>query len=111
MLGGQCGLTPDQVLDMNIPMVRAMVEGYQEHLFDLQCLAVHQGHWAGYFQSKKPKPASSILEKMERDHRRELKRAKSKGKSVAKPEVNVDQFLQREQRRMAFMARKSNRMR
>lgn len=91
---------------MNIPMLQAYIDGYQEHLFDMQCLAVHQGYWAGYYQSKKPKSASTILEKMVRDHNRALKREKSKGKSIPKPEVDVDKFLQLETKRAEFLARK-----
>lgn len=89
---------------MNIPMLQAYIEGYQEHLFDLQCLAVHQGYWAGYYQSKKPRPANVVLEKMIQEH---SKAKKSKNKSsLPKPEVNVDQFLAREARRKAYMARR-----
>lgn len=87
---------------MNIPMLQACIEGYQEHLFDMQCIAVHQGYWAGYFQSKKPKSANYILERLNREHKKE--RRKASGKKLTKPEVDVEKFLQREERRMAYLA-------
>lgn len=104
MLGGQCGLTPDQVLDMNLSMLQAYIEGYQERMFDLQCLAVHQGFWAGYYQSKKPKPVHVILQKLFKEH---SKRGKKHTQGNAeKPEVNLDQFMEREARRQAYLAKK-----
>lgn len=85
-------------------MLQAYIEGYQEHLFDLQCLAVHQGFWAGHYQSKKPKPVHVILQQMLKDH---LKRGKKGTKgNTKKPEVDVDQFIERESRRQAFLAKK-----
>lgn len=90
-------------------MFRAYIEGYQEHLFDMECMAVQQGYWAGYFQSKKPKPANAILKKMEQDHRKAKRQAKNAGKNIPKPAVDVESFLQREERRKAFLARKNKR--
>lgn len=75
----------------------------------MQCIAVQQGYWAGYFQSKKPKSANSILEKMNRDHKAVKKKVKQVGKNIPKPAVDVDAFLRREERRMAFLARKNKR--
>lgn len=91
---------------MNIPMLQAYIEGYQEYLFDQQCLAVHNGYWAGYFQSKRPKPANAILESMERDHKKAKKKKHSK---LIKPEVDVETFLKREERRLQYLARKAKR--
>lgn len=84
-------------------MFQAFVDGYQEHLFDMECLAVHNGYWAGYYQSKKPKAVGTILEKMVREH---TKAKKSTNKNVPKPEVNIKLFMEREQRRMAYLERK-----
>lgn len=85
-------------------MFQAYVDGYQEHLFDMECLAVHNGYWAGYYQSRKPKAVSAVLDKMIREHTKAKKLGKSK--NVPKPEVNMELFMQREQRRMAYLARK-----
>lgn len=81
-----------------MPTLRAVIEGYQEHLFDLKCLSVYQGFWAGYFgNSKKPKSLNSILMKLVKEHQQQKKRQHSK-KSVSKPAVDVDKFLARERR-------------
>ena len=84
---------------MNLPMLNAVIEGYQDHLFDLKCIAVYQGFWAGYYgNAKKPKPLSSVLSTLHKDH---LKHKKKKG-TISKPreEVNVEQFLERERKRL-----------
>lgn len=94
---------------MNIPMVQAYIEGYQEHLFDLQCLAVHQGYWAGYYQSKKPKSANYILDKMSKDHTKAKRKKNPNAKSIPKPEVDMERFLRLEEKRKAFLARKKQR--
>lgn len=104
MLGAQCGLTPDQVLDMNITMLEACIAGYQERLFDQQCIAVQQGYWAGYYQSKKPKPVNSILDRMIREHEKDIKKKHSENKNIPKPQVDVETFLRREERRKAYIA-------
>ena len=99
----QCGLLPSQVLDMNLPMFQACVEGYQDHLFDLKCIAITQGFWAGYYgNSKRPKPLSSILTSLEREHQKSKKRRGTKKLDVTKPsmEVEVDTFLARERKRL-----------
>lgn len=88
---------------MNVPMLQAKIDGYQEYLFDQQCLAVHYGYWAGYYQSKKPKLPNTIIEKMARDHTKAIKRKKSKDGYIPKPEVDVDLFMKREARRKAYL--------
>ena len=81
-------------------MLRAVVDGYKEHLFDLECLSVHTGFWAGYYHSKKPKPLASILSRLLREHD---KAKKARGLKKPKPDVNVDAFLERERRFRARM--------
>lgn len=90
---------------MNVPMFQAYIEGYQERLFDLQCLAVHQGYWAGYYQSRKPKPATSILERMIRDHKKEVQGHRHDTK-MPKPEVDLDRIMRLDAKRAAYLARK-----
>lgn len=81
-----------------MPTLKAVIEGYQEHLFDLKCLSVYQGFWAGYFSNtKKPKSLNSILTEMVREHQKQRKQHRSK-KNVSKPAVDIDKFLARERR-------------
>lgn len=100
-IGSQCGLKPDEVLDMSLDMFRAVIQGYSDHIFDLQLVAVHQGYWSGYYnRAKKPKNLETILKKL----------LKVKEKSEAKPhqqkkveDVDVETFLAREQMRLSKM--------
>lgn len=74
---------------MNIDTLNAVILGYQDRLFDQQCIAVHQGFWAGYYsiRTKRPKPVSAILNIMFKN------RMKAQHKQVHADEVDVDAFL------------------
>lgn len=74
---------------MNIDTLNAVILGYQDRLFDQQCLAVHQGFWAGYYsiRTKRPKPVTTILNTMFKS------KMKSQNKRVHADEVDVDAFL------------------
>ena len=73
-------------------MFNAYVQGYGDHLFDQQVLAVQAGYWAGYYsKAKHPKNIKSILTKMLQ------KRQQSEHKlKTPAPEVDVEAFLERE---------------
>ncbi len=95
-MGAQCGLLANQVLDMCLPHLKAVIDGYQDHLFDLKCLAVIAGHWAGYFSStKKPKSLKVILKDLLDSHIKSKK--KHSNSNITKPEVDVEEFLRREE--------------
>ena len=89
---------------MSLDMFKAVVQGYSDHMFDLQLIAVHQGYWAGYYgRSKKPKGLDNILKKM----------LKAREKNSAKPvqhskatDVDVETFLAREQLRLSKLKNK-----
>lgn len=74
---------------MNIDTLNAVIQGYQDRLFDQQCLAVHQGFWAGYYsiRTKRPKPVATILNTLFRN------KMKTQNKSTHADEVDVDAFL------------------
>lgn len=99
-IGAQCGLKPDEVLDMSLDVFNAVVRGYSDHIFDLQLVAVHQGYWAGYYsRAKKPKGLDIVLKKMLR-----IKSKDNQKKSQSKvTEVDIETFLQREQIRLSKM--------
>ena len=98
-IGAQCGLKPNDVLDMSLDMFKAVVKGYSDHIFDLQLVSVHQGYWSGYYsRSKKPKNLDTILKK--------LFKAREKGddkphKQKKFTDVDVDAFLAKEQLRLS----------
>lgn len=93
---------------MNLSTLQAYVEGYQDHLFDLKCVAVYQGFWTGYYSnSKKPKSLTAVLSILSKEH---LKAKKQRGKSssISKPaaEVEVEKFLAMERKRLAVKTKK-----
>lgn len=78
-------------MSLNFPQLKAVLQGYQDHLFDLKCLMVYAGYWAGYYSSaKKAKPIGTILQELLNSHKRSRK-----GKE-ALPDVDVEAFLKRE---------------
>lgn len=89
---------------MNIPMLQACIDGYQERLFDLQCIAVHQGYWAGYYQSRKPKPVNSVLNRMLREHEKYIRKNGSKIEKP-KPEVDLERIMRLDAKRAEYLAR------
>lgn len=80
---------------MSLDVLKAHLEGYADHLFDLQLLGVQQGYWAGYYgNAKKPKPVSTVLREMLHKHSRTHK----KRQDVVKPEVDMDYIMAQEKR-------------
>lgn len=84
---------------MNLPTFCAVVDGYQEHLFDLKCISVYQGFWAGYYgNAKRPKPLGTVLNSLLKEHKK-LKQKQSRNKpNKPRPEVDVEAFLERERK-------------
>lgn len=67
-------------------------------MFDTKCLAVIQGYWAGYYQSKKPRPVKDVLSRLIRDHDKAKKHEQIAKGQINRPEVDVDAFLEKERR-------------
>lgn len=83
------GLKPDEVLDMSLDVLNAYIQGYSDHMFDLQILGVQQGYYAGYYsRAKKPQSIKSVVKKLV-DSR---SRRKKKSTSVEKPSVDIEAF-------------------
>ena len=84
---------------MSLDVLKAVIQGYSDHIFDLQLLSVHQGYWSGYYnRAKKPRNLESVLKKM----------FKAKEKSTEKPskqkkveDVDVASFLAMERMRLS----------
>lgn len=75
-------------------MFNAYVDGYSDHLFDQQVIAVQTGYWAGYYsKAKHPKNIKTILTTMLRKRQNAEKKVKTPA-----PEVDVEAFLAMEQR-------------
>nr|DAJ97136.1 MAG TPA: hypothetical protein [Caudoviricetes sp.] len=74
---------------MSIDVFNAYIEGYGEHMFDYQLLAAHVGYWAGYFQSKRPKPLEVVLNKLIKAHKNPQQKHTD--------EVDVESFLKQQE--------------
>lgn len=74
---------------MSIDVFNAYIEGYGEHMFDYQLLAAHVGYWAGYFQSKRPKPLEAVLNKLIKAHKNPQQKHTD--------EVDVESFLKQQE--------------
>ena len=81
---------------MTLDMLKAMIRGYSDHIFDLQLVCTQAGYWAGYYgRTKKPKSIKQVISTML--HGKEAEERKhSKSKNAAKPEVDVGAFLEME---------------
>lgn len=90
-MGARCGLMPNELLDLRLDELLAVFEGYNDRLMDQHCLSVYAGYWAGYYQSKRPKPPHVIIRKLTRK------------KSTHIDDVDVEGFLAMEERFKAQM--------
>lgn len=77
-------------------MLKAVIEGYEEHLFDLKCISVHVGYWCGYYNNTKH--ASSLKDVLRKLYNAHKKPKRSSKVEVARPDVDVEAFLERERR-------------
>lgn len=77
---------------MPLEVLNAYLEGYADHLFNLQLLSIQQGYWAGYFtRAKKAKPLKKIIDELVRGRTK-----KAPKRLEDKPDVDVEAFLQAE---------------
>lgn len=86
---------------MSLDVLKAVIQGYTDHIFDLQIMSVHQGYWAGYYsRAKKPKNPESVVKKMlKAKGKDDNKRSKQKKAE----DVDVESFLARERLRLSQM--------
>lgn len=85
---------------MSLDMLKAVIKGYSDHMFDLQLIAVHQGYWSGYYsRAKKPKSLETILKKLFKA--KEKSEDKNHKKKVE--DVDVESFLAKERLRLSQM--------
>ena len=98
---------PNELLDLNIGQVQAVIKGYDDRIVDATCQSVWTGYYAAYFFSKKPKKPTDIIKKILDEY--------SKGDSIrgnSNAEVNMDAelelFAQRDLRLFEMMGGNSD---
>lgn len=77
---------------MPLEVLNAYLDGYSDHLFNLQLLSIQQGYWAGYFtRAKRAKPLKKIIDELVKGRTK-----KAPKKLENKPDVDVEAFLKAE---------------
>ena len=86
---------------MSLDMFKAVIQGYSDHIFDLQLVAAHQGYWSGYYnRAKKPKSLDTVLKKLLRTKEKNTEKSHKQEKV---DDVDVEAFLAMEQLRLSKM--------
>lgn len=86
---------------MSLDMFKAVIQGYSDHIFDLQLVAIHQGYWSGYYnRSKKPKSLETVLKKFFKAKEKRDDKAYKRQKVM---DVDVESFLAKERIRLSQM--------
>lgn len=86
-------MKPQEILDMSLDMVQAVIKGYGDAVLDQQILALQSGYWSAYYSgAKHPKPVRKIAEDMVSRHTQQ----DAKKLSAPKPDVDVDAYLEME---------------
>ena len=84
---------PNDVLDISLDMLQAVIQGYSDRMLDSQILALQTGYWSAYYSgARHPKPAHKIAEGMAQRHQKQ----NTKKLSPVKPDVDVDAYLEME---------------
>ena len=55
---------PDDLLNLNLGQVQAVINGYSDRLVDQTCIAVWTGYYAAYYFSKHPKKPTEIVKRL-----------------------------------------------
>ena len=55
---------PDDLLNLNLGQVRAVIDGYSERILDDTIQSVWTGYYASYFFGKHPKKPTEIIESL-----------------------------------------------
>lgn len=53
---------PNDLLDLNLGQVQAVIEGYDARVVDSVCQAVWTGYYAAYYFSKHPKKPTELIQ-------------------------------------------------
>lgn len=89
---------PDDLLNLNLGQVQAVIDGYSERIVDDTIQSVWTGYYAAYFFSKHPKKPTEVIQK--------ILKAKSQNKSLSVNRELVDMDAELDliaQRDLAFL--------
>lgn len=90
---------PDDLLNLNLGQVQAVINGYSDRLIDATVTAVWSGYYSAYYTSKHPKKPTEII--------RQLTQAYTKVTDATSSDIDMDAELERfAQRDLAFLSAK-----
>ena len=93
---------PDDLLNLNLGQVRAVIDGYSERILDDTIQSVWTGYYASYFFGKHPKKPTEIIEKLMQEFYK-----KRYGKASLKQDVDMDAEIELFAKRdLAFLQEK-----
>lgn len=90
---------PDELLNLNMGQVQAVIDGYSERVVDATIQAVWAGYYSAYFASKRPKKPTEIIERILREKQ---KGESSRGNTSSEADMSaeLELFAQRD---LAFL--------
>ena len=93
---------PDDLLNLNLGQVQAVIDGYSERILDDTIQSVWTGYYASYFFGKHPKKPTEIIEKvMQEFHKKRYSQASLKQEVHMDAEIEL--FAKRD---LAFLQEK-----
>lgn len=93
---------PDDLLNLNLGQVQAVIDGYSERILDDTIQSVWTGYYASYFFGKHPKKPTEIIEKlMQEFHKKRYSQASLK--QDVDMDAEIELFAKRD---LAFLQEK-----
>ena len=93
---------PDDLLNLNLGQVQAVIDGYSERILDGTIQSVWTGYYASYFFGKHPKKPTEIIEKlMQEFHKKRYSQASLK--QDVDMDAEIELFAKRD---LAFLQEK-----
>ena len=93
---------PDDLLNLNLGQVQAVIDGYSERILDDTIQSVWTGYYASYFFGKHPKKPTEIIEKlMQEFHKKRYSQASIK--QDVDMDAEIELFVKRD---LAFLQEK-----
>ena len=93
---------PDDLLNLNLGQVQAVIDGYSERILDSTIQSVWTGYYASYFFGKHPKKPTEIIEKlMQEFHKKRYSQASLK--QDVDMDAEIELFAKRD---LAFLQEK-----
>lgn len=86
---------PNDLLDLNLGQVQAVIEGYDARVVDSVCQAVWTGYYAAYYFSKHPKKPTEIIKQILSETTKEDKTRGNIHKAVDM-DAEIELFAQRD---------------